>query len=139
MSFYGNFTSWISSSNKRVREEPGFFKDLEELYPPTNFSYEIGESTMAKQARVKFTWNPSVSTDAELQVLTVNEDVIELTGVTSEFTIDIPEKTAVHAELYATDGTNNSEAVALDFNTGDLTAPLAPTNFGFEITDVFEA
>ncbi len=95
-----------------------------------------------RKARVKFTWTPSVSPDVIKQVLNVNVDGVdninELTAFLNEFTVDVTEEANVHAELYAHDGTNNSDAVVLDFAIGDLTAPLAPTGFSFEIVDIID-
>ncbi len=143
MSFFGDFFAWISSSNKRVRGRPGFDKDKFIPWPPTNFSYEIlPRSNNMRKAIVKFTWTPSVSPDVLKQVLNVNvdgvDDVSEFTPFVNEHTVDINEAATVHAELHAHDGTNDSDPVVLDFSIGDLTAPLSPTGFAFEIVDVID-
>lgn len=92
-------------------------------------------------ATVEVFWNKSVSSDVVSQVLSVkvgDADVVEntLMAETELFVVDVPEKTNVSVTLKAFDGTNYSDAAALDFNVGDLVAPLAPTGLDFRITGV---
>jgi len=104
---------------------------------PTQLNWRFNMAT----ATVEVFWNKSVSSDVVSQVLSVkvgDADVVEntLMAETELFVVDVPEKTNVSVTLKAFDGTNYSDAAALDFNVGDLVAPLAPTGLDFRITGV---
>jgi len=111
--------------------------------PITLFTYIIMENDM-KQAIVKLVWTPSVSTDVTVQKLSVkvgDADVVllDLAPSISEYSpVNVPEKTAVHCEIYPSDGTNDGSVTTLDFTLGDLTVPEPVTGFGYVITEVVD-
>ena len=98
---------------------------------------------MAKVAKILLTWNPSISSDVTSQklVVVVNGEPsldLELPATASDLIITAPEKTYVHIELTAFDGTFYSEPATLDFAIEDLTNPAPPTGFSYEIIEIID-
>ena len=98
---------------------------------------------MAKVAKILLTWNPSISSDVTSQklVVTVNGEPsldLSLPSSASDLLITITEKSLVHIELTAFDGTYYSEPATLDFTVGDLTNPAPPTGFNYEIIEIVD-
>jgi hypothetical protein len=96
-------------------------------------------------ARVKLSWNLSVSPDVVSQTVIVTnvttDEVIAdqvLSGSTSEYYVNVPEKTQVNVSIIASDGTNNSVPATLDFVVPDLSVPSPPTKLEWTITEVVE-
>ena len=98
------------------------------------------------QAKVKLLWNPSVSTDVQVQnvVVAVNSETVEshslLGNSISELNLEhtFQEGDIVHVDHVVNDGTHDSDAATLDFQIGDLTKPEAVTALGYEVTVVSE-
>ena len=114
--------------------------------PVTNFRVIFhGEDNMSKLAKVQLSWTPSVSPDVTKQVLTVSVGanapvVTELAAtVATAGTFDVPQDTAVHAELVAVDEVGSSDKAVLDFTVGALEVPAAPTGLAYSITAVVDA
>jgi hypothetical protein len=99
---------------------------------------------MAKKARVLLMWQKSISTDVisqHVSVASANQDVFadqDVPASTQEFTFDVPEKTLVHVEVTAFDGTHRSDPAVLDFEIQDLTAPQPITDLTYEVVEVFD-
>jgi hypothetical protein len=112
--------------------------------PVTNITFQVMEINDMKQATVKLLWVKSVSTDVVSQRLTyiigdADPVIVDLPASVEEFApLTVPEKTAVHAELYPTDGTNSGDVATLDFTLGDLTKPEPITGFGYEVVEVVD-
>ncbi len=94
-----------------------------------------------KRADILLTWKKSVSLDVVQQYLRVyiNEDYLDtvlLPTVESYQVGNLAEKDRIHVELWAWDGTFQSEKAILDFNIPDLTVPAPPTKMEWKITKV---
>ena len=96
-------------------------------------------------ADVRFHWVPSVSEDVvslSIGVLDDSGNFVHLTEnlspETSEFTVvGLKEKTNYTVSVVVNDGLNKASA-SKSFNLGDLSAPLAVTDLGFEVVKVYE-
>jgi hypothetical protein len=113
--------------------------NLSKPVPPQELRFLIKEFSM-KVAKVKLFWNVSPSPDVVSQQLKVSgvPEPITLEAFVNEFVVNVPESTSVHVELTASDGTNVSEPVVLDFTIGDLTKPEPPTYLSYEIVEVVD-
>jgi hypothetical protein len=96
--------------------------------------------------KIKLTWTKSASLDVVAQhLIAVLSPLGGGSGTTAEFDLgpnvqsfqrDVPENTAVSVQLRAKDAAGNfSEPATLDFETGDDSAPLPPTNLAFEVVE----
>jgi hypothetical protein len=96
-----------------------------------------------KTATIRLFWTPSVSNDVISQALKVyiNAEIkvdISLPALASEYLVDVPEGSHANVTLSAFDGTYRSDEATLDFQVGDLTAPLPPTGLFYEVVSIKE-
>lgn len=107
---------------------------------PTNFKVEVIDM---RDVRVRFTWTLSASDDVVKQSLVVVDRVSgevlvgeDLLPDVTEFEVVLQEKQALRAELRAHDETQASDPAVLEFGIPDVTKPLPPTNFAWELVEV---
>lgn len=100
---------------------------------------------MQLKARVKISWNPSVSGDVVAQnilVVVAGELILVnevLPPTLDEFQVVLNENDAVYVELTCVDESGKvSDPAKLSFHIPDLRAPQPITGLGFEIIEVFE-
>lgn len=96
-----------------------------------------------KRADVLLTWKKSVSLDIVQQYIRVyiNEEYFDTTlaaSVESYQVGNLTEKDRIHVELWAWDGTFQSEKATLDFDVPDLSVPAAPTKLEWTINKVVD-
>lgn len=96
-----------------------------------------------KEALVRLTWSPSVSSDVTSQHLVVTGNTLQLVDTALDPVVDnyelwVDEKTLLAVTLTASDGVNVSEPATLSFQIEDLTEPAAPLGLFATIEEIRE-